>query len=97
MGADDAEISLSLAGPPAAPYVLAMQYAQATKMTEVERIQTGTRALDRVLNGGIPFSSAALISGPPGVGKSTLREISYARFDAALAGGDRLGRSHLER
>jgi KaiC/GvpD/RAD55 family RecA-like ATPase len=41
-------------------------------MTEVERIQTGTRALDRVLNGGIPFSSAALISGPPGVGKSTL-------------------------
>jgi len=36
------------------------------------RIQTGMRELDRVLGGGIVDSSVLLITGEPGIGKSTL-------------------------
>lgn len=39
---------------------------------EYERISTGTREFDRVLGGGIVTGSAVLISGDPGIGKSTL-------------------------
>jgi DNA repair protein RadA/Sms len=37
-----------------------------------ERISTGTREFDRVLGGGLVIGSAVLISGDPGIGKSTL-------------------------
>lgn len=37
-----------------------------------ERISTGTRELDRVLGGGLVTGSTVLISGDPGIGKSTL-------------------------
>jgi DNA repair protein RadA/Sms len=39
---------------------------------DYERISTGTREFDRVLGGGIVTGSAVLISGDPGIGKSTL-------------------------
>src|SRR5271170_4479755 len=39
---------------------------------DYERISTGTRELDRVLGGGIVTGSTVLISGDPGIGKSTL-------------------------
>jgi DNA repair protein RadA/Sms len=42
------------------------------KVTEFERISTGTREFDRVLGGGIVTGSTVLISGDPGIGKSTL-------------------------
>ena len=39
---------------------------------EVPRVTTGQRELDRVLGGGLVEGALTLISGPPGVGKSTL-------------------------
>ena len=39
---------------------------------DYERIATGTREFDRVLGGGIVTGSSVLISGDPGIGKSTL-------------------------
>jgi len=39
---------------------------------KVERIPTGSKELDRVLSGGLVPGSLSLISGDPGVGKSTL-------------------------
>jgi DNA repair protein RadA/Sms len=39
---------------------------------DYERISTGTREFDRVLGGGIVTGSSVLISGDPGIGKSTL-------------------------
>src|ERR1700749_2640485 len=36
------------------------------------RIKTNIPSFDRVLNGGVPEGSTVIISGPPGVGKSTL-------------------------
>jgi DNA repair protein RadA/Sms len=48
-----------------------------TKLHEVseddyERLSTGTRELDRVLGGGLVTGGGVLISGDPGIGKSTL-------------------------
>lgn len=40
--------------------------------TDYERISTGTREFDRVLGGGIVTGSTVLLSGDPGIGKSTL-------------------------
>ena len=37
-----------------------------------ERIATGSKELDRVLGGGMVKGSLTLISGEPGIGKSTL-------------------------
>jgi DNA repair protein RadA/Sms len=45
--------------------------SQSVKLTE-ERIQTGIDEFDRVLGGGIVKGSIVLISGEPGIGKSTL-------------------------
>lgn len=50
---------------------------KATRFSELKlpvymRIKTGMRELDRVLGGGIVDSSVILITGEPGVGKSTL-------------------------
>ena len=54
-------------------------YASAIKLSEIEetvlagqRYQTGIGELDRALGGGIVRGSVALISGEPGIGKSTL-------------------------
>jgi DNA repair protein RadA/Sms len=41
-------------------------------IAEYERISTGTREFDRVLGGGIVTGSTVLLSGDPGIGKSTL-------------------------
>lgn len=41
-------------------------------LADFERISTGTREFDRVLGGGIVTGSTVLISGDPGIGKSTL-------------------------
>lgn len=51
--------------------------AEAKTLTEVgnekiERIQTGFKEVDKILGGGFVVSSANLLSGDPGVGKSTL-------------------------
>jgi DNA repair protein RadA/Sms len=40
--------------------------------TDAERIPTGVAELDRVLGGGLVPSSLVLVSGDPGIGKSTL-------------------------
>lgn len=42
------------------------------KRTEADRITTGIKEFDRVLGGGIVPGSVMLLSGDPGVGKSTL-------------------------
>ena len=42
------------------------------KITETPRISTAINELDRVLGGGLVDGSAILISGDPGIGKSTL-------------------------
>ena len=42
------------------------------KSSEAERIDTGIRELNRVLGGGLVPGSLCLISGEPGIGKSTL-------------------------
>ncbi len=49
----------------------ASKLADATENTQA-RIKTGINELDRVLGGGIVKSSLTLISGEPGIGKSTL-------------------------
>ena len=52
-------------------------YSKAEKFSELElpkymRTSTGMGELDRVLGGGLVDSSAVLLSGEPGIGKSTL-------------------------
>ena len=49
-----------------------------------ERISTGTREFDRVLGGGLVTGSLVLISGDPGIGKSTL----LTQIAAALTTAD---------
>ena len=56
-----------------------VEYAPSVKLNEIEeeklfgeRYQTGIGELDRALGGGIVRGSVALISGEPGIGKSTL-------------------------
>ena len=52
-------------------------------LSEPERIQSGIGELDRVFGGGIVRGSAILVSGDPGIGKSTL----LLQAGAALAKG----------
>lgn len=59
--------------------VTSEEYASAVKLCEIEeetlfgeRYETGIGELDRALGGGIVRGSVALISGEPGIGKSTL-------------------------
>lgn len=42
------------------------------KRKDVDKLETGTRELDRVLAGGFAFEGAYSLSGEPGAGKSTL-------------------------
>ncbi len=60
----------------AAP-VASAQPAQVARLSEIdwndsERYRTGVEELDRVLGGGIVAGSVTLLSGDPGIGKSTL-------------------------
>jgi DNA repair protein RadA/Sms len=58
---------------------------------DAERIPTGVRELDRVLGGGLVPASLVLVSGDPGIGKSTLllmvlRAISNERKTVLVTG-----------
>ena len=60
---------------------------------EVDRITTGTRELDRVLNGGFASAGAYILSGDPGAGKSTLilqvcNDLCDAEIEAAKNEGE---------
>jgi DNA repair protein RadA/Sms len=50
---------------------------------EVERIETGSGELDRVLGGGLVPGSIVLIGGSPGIGKSTLMSAALGRVQAS--------------
>jgi DNA repair protein RadA/Sms len=50
--------------------------------TDAERISTGVPELDRVLGGGLVPSSLVLVSGDPGIGKSTLLLMALAAMSA---------------
>ena len=45
-----------------------------TEKTHLPRIETGVRNLDAIFNGGLPKSSATVLSGPPGSGKTILAQ-----------------------
>lgn len=42
------------------------------RVTDVQRLRTGSKELDRVLGGGLVKGSSVLVGGEPGTGKSTL-------------------------
>lgn len=71
---------LSAPNPQSKPLsILTEDYTPAVKLSQIseealcgERYQTGIGELDRALGGGIVRGSIALISGEPGIGKSTL-------------------------
>src|ERR1041384_2244097 len=44
--------------------------AGGTPMTQLERLSTGSAALDRILGGGLPARSLTLVAGEPGSGKT---------------------------
>src|SRR6185503_2497812 len=50
---------------------------------EVERVETGSGELDRVLGGGLVPGSIVLIGGSPGIGKSTLMSAALGRVQAS--------------
>ncbi len=67
--------TISPGTPPAGPNAFrdeAPQLLSDVKVDPHERIPTGTREFDRVLGGGLVIGSAVLLSGDPGIGKSTL-------------------------
>ncbi|MBQ3865666.1 MAG: DNA repair protein RadA [Clostridia bacterium] len=73
------EETYSPLSPAAAKNAAPAEYAPAVRLAEIEeeklfgeRYQTGIGELDRALGGGIVRGSVALISGEPGIGKSTL-------------------------
>jgi DNA repair protein RadA/Sms len=66
----------------------AFQDERPVKLSDVEdeaydRISTGTRELDRVLGGGLVIGSVVLVSGDPGIGKSTL--LTQTAIDLTVA------------
>ena len=63
---------------PRKPVVLADVEAGA-----VDRLQTGSAELDRVLGGGLVPGSVVLIGGSPGIGKSTLMSAALANIQSA--------------
>lgn len=74
---------------------------RAVKIAEIrldseQRTQTGMAELDRVLGGGLVSSSAVLLSGEPGIGKSTLllqicRQLSLTRRVLYVSGEESRG------
>ena len=70
------------------------------KMPEYMRTKTGMGELDRVLGGGLVDSSAVLLSGEPGIGKSTLllqicSELSKSRSVLYVSGEESKGQLKL--
>lgn len=70
------------------------------EMPEYIRTKTGMQELDRVLGGGLVDSSAVLLSGEPGIGKSTLllqicRELSLSRKVLYVSGEESKGQLKL--
>lgn len=70
------------------------------KMPEYIRTATGMTELDRVLGGGLVDSSVVLISGEPGIGKSTLllqicRQLSLTRRVLYVSGEESQGQLKL--
>ncbi len=70
------------------------------KMPEYIRTKTGMIELDRVLGGGLVDSSVVLISGEPGIGKSTLllqicRQLSLSRTVLYVSGEESKGQLKL--
>src|SRR5919109_2780565 len=51
--------------------------------TDAERLPTGVAELDRVLGGGLVPASLVLVSGDPGIGKSTLLLMALAAMSAS--------------
>ncbi|MCI8649214.1 MAG: DNA repair protein RadA [Anaerotruncus sp.] len=60
------------AAPAATSRAISVQRLQEISSDDSERYQTGVGELDRVLGGGIVAGSVTLLSGDPGIGKSTL-------------------------
>ncbi len=58
---------------------------------DYERISTGIGELDRVLGGGLVKGSLILISGEPGIGKSTLIVQAAAHIASSLSRADKSG------
>ena len=70
------------------------------KMPEYLRSNTGMQELDRVLGGGLVAGSVVLLSGEPGIGKSTLllqisRELSMGRVVLYVSGEESKGQLKL--
>ncbi|MBE6537474.1 MAG: DNA repair protein RadA [Ruminococcaceae bacterium] len=70
------------------------------EMPEYIRTKTGMQELDRVLGGGLVDSSAVLLSGEPGIGKSTLllqicHELSRSRRVLYVSGEESKGQLKL--
>lgn len=70
------------------------------EMPEYIRTKTGMKELDRVLGGGLVDSSAVLLSGEPGIGKSTLllqicHELSLTRRVLYVSGEESKGQLKL--
>jgi DNA repair protein RadA/Sms len=68
--------------------------------TDAERIPTGVPELDRVLGGGLVPASLVLVSGDPGIGKSTLllmalREMSADRKTLLVTGEESVAQVKL--
>ncbi len=75
----------------AAAVAQALARLEDVETTEADRLPTGVSELDRVLGGGLVPASLVLVSGDPGIGKSTLllmalREMSGARRVALVTG-----------
>lgn len=54
------------------PRLEAVTADQASAPMRDQRLSTGVAGLDRIIRGGIPYSSTTLLVGPTGVGKTTL-------------------------
>ena len=70
------------------------------KMPDYIRTATGMHELDRVLGGGLVDSSVVLLSGEPGIGKSTLllqicRQLSETRTVLYVSGEESQGQLKL--
>jgi KaiC/GvpD/RAD55 family RecA-like ATPase len=58
-----------------------------TKLYLMERVKTGIKGLDEILNGGIPKRNIVLLSGGPGTGKLILgQQFIYCGLESNEAG-----------
>ena len=63
----------------------AKRLSEISTTEEKSRILTGISELDRVLGGGIVLGGVVLLSGEPGVGKSTMQAMVYASVALLIA------------